>query len=183
MATKDTRSTFEVVAEERLLEADRLKKAWFDHVFASLEKLGESVDKLSFDLHCAKESLYKDIVIARESLRKELTGAKTETTLDLEKLERRIEKTIDNINKNIESISVHAVKEELKRDIESLRKETEKGLTKIKENRVTPLSDDIIRLKVKVAVWSILGGILGSAILGGILRWLIPMLFKSLVSP
>lgn len=168
------KSTFEVVAEERLLEADRLKKAWFDHVFASLEKLGESVNKLSSDLHGAKVALYKDIVAARETLRKELSAMKSETTMDLDKLERRIEKTIDNINKNIDALSVHSVKEELKKDVESLRKEITKEITKLKEERVFPLKEDIIKLKVK---WSVLWGILGGAgivILHAILRWLIP---------
>lgn len=178
--TNDTKSTFEVVAEERLLEADRLKKAWFDHVFASLEKLGRRVEKLSSELYAAKDALYKDIVDAKEVLRSELAVLKSEHNSDLEKLEKRIEKSIDSINKSIESLSVQKVKDELKKDVEDLGKEINKELTKIKDDRVAPLTTEVTKLKVKISVWGVLGGIVGAAIVAGVLEWFIPAIFKAL---
>jgi hypothetical protein len=174
------KNTFEFVAQERLLEADRLKKAWFDHVFTSLEKLGKSVEKLSFDLHDAKEVLFKDIVTAKEVLRSELSNLKSDQYSDLEKLEKRIEKSIDSINKSIDSIHVQSVKDELKNDIEKLSREINKELTSIKEDRVLPIKEDVIRLKLKVALWGVIGGLLGSVVISVFLKWVIPGILKSI---
>lgn len=164
MVKENDKATFAAVAEEHLRDADRLKKAWFDHVLSSLEKLGASVVKLSSELHMAKDDLFKDIIATRDELRKDLLCNRAEITVDIDKLERRIEKNIDKINKNIDSISIQAVKDELKEDLADLKSKMNEDIVLLRKESL-PLRDSITRLKVKVAIWGVVGGAVGAIIL------------------
>ena len=46
MVNNNEKTTFSVAAEEHIREAERLKKAWFDHVLSSLEKLNANVNSV-----------------------------------------------------------------------------------------------------------------------------------------
>jgi hypothetical protein len=147
-----------VIAEEHIREAERLKKAWFDHVIVTLEKLAENIDKTSSDLHAAKNELYKEIVRVRETLRAELKEFGAGVDKDLEKVEKRIYRVIDNINKSIGALSPQPIKDELKKDIESLRKEMEGEIKELKKETISPLEIDMVKLNTKIVVWSSIGG-------------------------
>ena len=153
MSEKNNNTFMGALAEEHIRESEQLKRAWFDHVLSSLEKLGENVDRLSSELHASKDNLYKEIIKTKENIRKELNDYRNNTSVDLEKVEKRIEKILDELNIKIKDLSVQAVKDELKRDIE-----------KLKEDKIGPLSDSILALKVKIAVWGITAGIIGNII-------------------
>jgi hypothetical protein len=79
-----------ILAEEHIREAERLRKAWVDHVLITLEKLGNNIDDLSSDLSSAKDDLYKEIINVRETVRKEITENRNGSDRELEKLETRI---------------------------------------------------------------------------------------------
>jgi len=175
MPDKNEKITFATVAEEHLREAERLKKAWFDHVLLSLERLSANVNRLSSDLYDVKDSLFKDIVSTKESLRTELLFTKSEMGVELEKLEKRIEKNIDNINKTINSISTQAVKDELKKNLDDLKLQLNADIEAIKKEHM-PIRDSILILKVKVAMWGVLGGIIGTALLSALFNWLFPLI-------
>ncbi len=148
----DKENTFVgVIAEEHIREAERLKKAWFDHVIVTLEKLAENIDKTSSDLHAAKNELYKEIVRVRETLRTELNEFGSGVDKDLEKLEKRIYRVIDNVNKSIDSLSPQSMKDELKKDIENLRKEIEKEIKELKKDTIKPLELGMVKLNIKIA--------------------------------
>lgn len=176
---KGENATFTTVAEEHLREAERLKKAWFDHVLSSLEKLSANVTMLSTDLHMAKDNLFKDIIANKEQLRKEIRANKAEVGIDIDKLEKRIEKSIDNVNKSIDSISVQTIKDELKRDLADLKVKINEEITLLRKENL-PLRDNVTNLKVKVTMWGIIGGIGATVTLSIIFEWVLPLILKSL---
>ncbi len=162
----DKENTFiGVIAEEHIREAERLKKAWFDHVIVTLEKLAENIDKTSTDLHATKNELYKEIVSVREILRAELKDFGGGVDKDLEKVEKRIYRVIDNVNKSIDSLSPQPMKDELKKDIESLRKEMEKEIKELKKESINPLTIDMVKLNTKIAMWGGLAGVISTILI------------------
>lgn len=162
----DKENTFiGVIAEEHIREAERLKKAWFDHVIVTLEKLAENIDKTSSDLHVAKGELYKEIVRVRETLRAELKEFGGGVDKDLEKVEKRIYRVIDNINKNMDTLSPQPMKDELKKDIESLRKEMEGEIKELKKETISPLEIDMVKLNTKIAMWGGAAGVFGALLI------------------
>lgn len=155
-------NSFKMLTDEHILEAERLKKAWFDHVLKSLEQLGKNVDKLSSDLNIAKEDLYKQITEVKDLLHEEIKGRRLETDADLEKMEARIEKKLDELNGSIKALTVSGIKEELTKEMNKL------------ENKVTAI-------QAKMAVLASIAGITAFFVfqLG---RWLLPVIVK-IISP
>ena len=153
-------NAFKTLTEEHMLEAERLKKAWFDHVLKSLEQLGKNVDKLSSELSSTKEDLYKQITEVKDLLHTEIKERRLETDADLEKLEARIEKKLDELNGSIKALTVTGIKEELTKDINRLG------------NKVTAI-------QAKMAVLASVAGIAAFTVFQ-LARWLLPIITKAL---
>ena len=156
-------NSFRTLTDERVLEAERLKKAWFEHVLNSLEQLGRDVDKISSDLNNAKEGLYKEISEVKELLHKEIKARRLETDKDLDKLEERIEKLLDGLARSIKSLTVHGVKEELTKDINKL------------ENKITAI-------RTQIAVVASIISFVSLGIVVAFVKWILPVIVK-MVSP
>ena len=76
-------------------EIDELRRAWYQHVLNSLEKLDRSIDSLSDDLNSVKEKLRSEIdVIRKEEGNKELSKIKEKFVDEINELK---EKTINPI--------------------------------------------------------------------------------------
>ena len=172
MVNDNEKTTFSVVAEEHIREAERLKKAWFDHVLSSLEKLNDNVSQLSSELYVAKDSLFKDIVSTKEALRKEVAENKSDINVNVDKLENRIDKTFDKVVKSIDDMAIQAVKDDLKKGLDDLRAMHNKDVKEIR-NESLPLRDNVTKMKVKFALLAFISGLVGSAILTGIVEFII----------
>jgi hypothetical protein len=169
-----------ILAEEHVREAERLRKAWVDHVFVSLEKLGKNIDGLSSELHTAKDELYKEIVIVRETIRKELLENRKDSTRELEKLEKRIEKVLDELSTRIKGISIHSLKEELNKEIAKVKTELTKEVTIIKDEKIAPLQTNVTELTTKVKMAAFMFSILGIAVAEAFFKWILPIIVKIL---
>lgn len=173
MVDDDDKKVFTSIAEEHTWrEAERLKKAWFDHVLVSLEKLNANVNKLSSTLHEAKDSLFKDIVSTKEILRKEIAGNKADISFNVDKLEKRIEKSIDKVNKSIEDIAVQSIKDELKHDLADLQSKHTVDLKELRDENL-PIRDSITGMKVKISLIAFISGLVGAAVLTGIVEFFV----------
>jgi replicative DNA helicase len=162
------KNTFKDTAEEHIREADRLKKAWFDHVLSSLEKLNSNVNKLSTDLYNVKDSLYKEIVTTKENLRKEIVANKAELNNSSDKLEDRIEKSIDKVAGSVVDLGVQNIKDDLKKDLIDLKDKHDSDLKEV--------SGSVTALKVKVGVIAFIAGIIGAGLLTGVVDFVVHIL-------
>ncbi len=153
-------NSFRVLTEEHILEAERLKKAWYDLVLSSLEQLGKNIEKLSSDLSSAKEDLHKQIIEVKDLLHFELKERRLETDADLDKLEKRIEKKLDELNASIKSLTVSGVKEELIKEINKL------------ENKIAVIH-------TKMAIIAVGVSLVGIAIAEGFGRLILPIILKA----
>jgi len=158
--------------DEHVLEAERLKKAWFDHVLNSIERLAEN-------LQCAKSESYKDTSETKELLRSEISSLRKEVDTDLDKMEKRLVRAMDIVSKNIDNISVKEVRDELKEDLLTIKNEYKEELKVIKVEGLTPLREDVIKLRITMAKWGGLGGLMVSAILY-LVKWLVPIIISGL---
>lgn len=166
------------LTDEHVREAERLKKAWFDHVFNSIERLGENVEKISSDLQATRGEFYKEISEAKEILRKETVLLHKDIDIDIDKVEKRLNKTIDGINKSIDSISFKEIRDELKIDLTTVKEELRKEIDTVRK-AVVPLKDDVVKLRITIAKWGGLGGLIVSLLLFAI-RWIIPIIISGL---
>jgi hypothetical protein len=167
------------LTDEHVKEAERLKKAWFEHMFNSLARLGETVDKLNNDLLDLKNLLYKEIFDVKDILRRESMTLKKDVDFDIDKAERRINKLIDDLGKKVDSSSVKDkdYRSDFKKDLERLRNDSSKEFDAIKKESLAPLKEDVIKLRITMAKWGGLGGII-AATLFSIIKWVAPFILK-----
>nr|NGX33512.1 hypothetical protein [Candidatus Anoxychlamydiales bacterium] len=122
--------------------------------------LGKNIEKLSSDLSSAKEDLHKQIIEVKDLLHFELKERRLETDADLDKLEKRIEKKLDELNASIKSLTVSGVKEELIKEINKL------------ENKIAVIH-------TKMAIIAVGVSLVGIAIAEGFGRLILPIILKA----
>ena len=169
-----------ILAEEHVREAERLRKAWVDHVLVSLEKLGSNIDDLSSELHTAKDELYKEVVNVRETMRRELNECRNGSDRELEKMENRLEKVLDDLNERVNNISIHSLKEELSKEIIRLKDDLRTELTLLKDKKIAPLQTDLTRITAKISMIALIISIFGVAVVEGFIKWILPAIVKVL---
>lgn len=165
--TENNNNTFKTLTQEHIREAERLKKAWFDHVLNSLEKLGKSIEKVSSELQTVKEDLYKEVTDVKELLHKEIKDCKGVSNVDIEKLEKRTEKALDGLVEQIKFLTADNVKEELMKEISDL-----------KDKKIAPLENDVVSIKTKIGTWVLIISLGGVAIAEILIQWVLPFLVQ-----
>lgn len=167
------------LTDEHIKEAERLKKAWFDHVFNSIARLAESVDKINTDLQDTKTAFYKEMFDLKDILRREDLQVRKDVNIDIEKSEKRFNKLIDDVISKLESSSIKDkdARNDIKKDIEKLRSEYLKEFDSIKSDSIVPLKEDVVKLRVTMAKWGGLGGIIATVIFS-IIKWILPFILK-----
>ena len=167
------------LTDEHVQEAERLKKAWFDHVFNSISRLAENVDKLNQDLQDTKSRFYKELFEVKDILRKETILLKRDVGGDIDRAEQRLNKLIDSLTSKIDSLSLDDkdTRDNLKKDIEKLRVESSKEFDAIKLDSLAPLKEDVVKLRITMAKWGGLGGVIAT-ILFSLIKWIAPFILK-----
>jgi len=151
------------------IDATELKKEWFNYVLLTLEKAQSAIDKLEQDQHANGRELLLAIAQIKDDLRLDMTNLRLVYDKSLEKLERRIEKSIDFLGAKVESISPLTVKQELTTEITKLKGELLQYINKTKEDlrvvELDPLKKSVTTLTVKVALFGVVGGFVGTGII------------------
>jgi hypothetical protein len=148
-------------------ENERLRKAWFNHVISTLEKLDENIDKVNTELYNKTSELYKEIQSVKDLLYKELKDVNKSHHDDVCKLEKRVEKLLYDIESKIKNLSVPSVKEELKKDI-----------VDVKDNfadKLDPIKTAVTKINVKLTMWALFAGIIGGWVIPAGIRWIVAM--------
>lgn len=124
------------------IEGEELKKAWFNHMLISMEKISDQI----------------------QDIRKtDLAGLKAEFKEELRNLEEKINKIQDNINVKIDktqsdfNIKIASGQEDLKshkKDVALYNKEV-----------VAPINLKLATLVAKLGVWSVIAGFIGSGLM------------------
>lgn len=157
-------------------EAKVLRRTWYTHFLNVLEKLADELDSLSSEFHENKFKMFKELNEAKDSLRKEMSIAKAKGDIDLEKLESRIEKSIDALNtalsttdrtKDVECLrrEIANVKFEMIQKIEDMISEHEKEVS-------NPMKETLTAIKTKIAIWTVLSAMVISGSISFII-WLL----------
>ncbi len=140
-------------------EVKILKRAWYTHFLSVLEKLADNIDSVSDEFHDYKDKIYEEINSLRELLRQEINDAKNSGSIDLEKLESRIEKTIDTLNRLLEKSDHSKDIEEIRKEMAALRLDMstkiENMMSKHKKEVSDPMKELLTTLKTKIAVWTV----------------------------
>jgi hypothetical protein len=158
------------------LAAIELKKEWFNYVLLTLEKANDSIDKIEANQHSTEKELLQGLMQVREDLRAEMLTLRSSYDTSLEKLEKRIEKAVDSLSSKVDSISIPAIKQELKLEIEKLKTELLLTISATKEDLRTkdldPLKKNVTTLMVKVGFIGGVAGVVGAALLIFLKHWL-----------
>lgn len=179
--TVSKQSEFLTMGDKHSTDATELKKEWFNYVLLSLEKAREAIDGLEKEQHIASKDLLKGLMKAREDLRTEMIDLRSSYDGTLEKVEFRVEKSLDSLREKVDLISIPAVRQELKAEVNNLKGEilTEIGKTKedLRVKDIDPLKSSVNTLLVKVAGIGVVGGLIGSFIVA-----LLAILMKSVIA-
>jgi hypothetical protein len=111
-------------SREHSMEAEELKKAWFNHMLLTVEKLAASLEKV------------KDVDIV--NLRTELKG-------EIDKLDRKLDTEITAIEARVT--------------------QDERDLDTYKQTIIKPLSDKVLHISVKLAMYGVVSGSVGAALM------------------
>lgn len=159
----------------RSKEADEagLKMSWYSHVLNTLEKLDAHVDKLTTEMYKQRDEFRKDLYALREKIRLETADIK-----DVSVLERHITELIATLDRRVNVLEQTDDVTSIKTDIDLLKdafkshknewnqeliisnKTLKEEVTKL----VDPLSKQVLRVEVKVALWGTLAGMVGSGL-------------------
>lgn len=119
------------------IEAEELKKAWFNHLLISLEKLHKAIEDVR---------------------RTDIPDLKKELNKALEKVETELK---GSINKEVEGL-----KGNINKEVERLDKAVVKNETSVADvlKTITPLNEKVTELRTKMALIGVLAGTIGSLI-------------------
>lgn len=124
------------------IEGEELKKAWFNHMLISMEKISDQI----------------------QDIRKtDLTGLKAEFKEELKNLEEKINKIQDNINAKIEKTQ-NELNTKIKSNQEDLKLHR-KDVDTYNKDVVTPINLRLTTLVAKLGVWSVIAGFIGSGLM------------------
>ena len=159
----------ELLPGQHSADATELKKEWFNYVLITLEKAQTAIDKLTADQHIAAKDLLERLIKIKDDLRLEILDLRSIYDSSLDKLEKRIEKMLDDLSRKVEAISMPSVKQELRLEISKLRTELLQIISATKDSLrkedLDPLKKNVTTLTVKVGFIGVLGGLAGSGLL------------------
>jgi hypothetical protein len=164
-------------------DVDELKRAWYNHVLSTLEKLDSRVDNLSAELYSLKTAMQRDLYTYKEELQKEINSSKTLNANDLEKIQEKTERLIDKLSQRIEILEKSVLKEELLKELNTIKSSLTKDITDQKEEflmdineqkdefnkLLEPIKAKITRIEIRLAVWAAVFGIIGTLIMNIVL--------------
>jgi hypothetical protein len=155
-------------------EAVELKREWFKQVYNGIERTNESLEKahseilkLKTEFNSQIQTSYERLVTFKDTFNTEIRDIRIKYTQDLEKLHERIEKSILKLNDRLEKlpIDIATVKEDLRKELNSISGVVYTTIETLKEKELKPLSERVTNLYIKVAVISAISGVVGSVIL------------------
>lgn len=176
-------------------EVDELKRAWYNHVLNTLQKLDDRIDSVSSDLYKelykVKEAMQKDLYAFKSDLQKDITSTKSFGVEAMEKIEIKINKLIDKLSRRIEILEKSVLKEELVKELSDIKQELTKDIldqktsfildiAKQKEDfneLLVPINNKITKIEIRLAIWAAIFGVVGT-LLTNIILHLLPIVVK-----
>lgn len=164
-------------------EVDELKRAWYNHVLTTLQKLDDRVDSISSELYKelyrVKEAIQKDLYSLKSELEKEIASTKTFSVEAMEKIQNKINELIEKLSSRIEVLEKSVVKEELVKELNNIKQNLTKDILNQKTAFVAdiakqkeefnkllePINTKITKIEVKLALWAAGFGVIGGIIL------------------
>jgi hypothetical protein len=148
--------------EERLKQivdrkaAAELRKMWYKHVLATIEKLDENIDDVSDELREFKDKILDDLGELKETIQRDMISCRKGESSNLYKFDRKVTKGITSVERRLEKL------EKLeKSDIKDLKE----SMAKLKEEDLEPMQKLLTEAKIKVAIFSAIGGVIMTIIL------------------
>lgn len=151
-------------------ESEDLKKAWFRHMFSSMEKLNDLIENVrSVDITNLKIELreeIKKVEIRIEKLEGQIKENRNELLSKVDKVDATLTDKIDRSHiellKKIEEI--YGDLQTYKTTIESKFNNAEKELKEYKKEVVDPIKVKLLTISIKLGVWATVAGLVGSSL-------------------
>jgi hypothetical protein len=141
MSENNESEFFMTASDNDTLGTNELKRAWYNHVLHTLEKLDSHVDAISSELHKTKEDLHMDLFKFKEDLRKDIENSKSLNAKELEKVQVKVEQLISKITDRLDKLEQADIKNELLSVLTGLKEDLTKDINYQKEI----LTEDIVK--------------------------------------
>lgn len=155
------------LSTEKTSDATELKKAWFQYVLSLLEQAQSSIESLQKEFNAHTQESLKEHMRLKDSFRDEVESKYNKLSLALEKHELRAERLFDELEKRIESTSLPTLtlREEFKKELEIVKRDFIKDFNEFKEKQLDPVKLSLNTVKVKMAVYGVIGGVVGTGVI------------------
>lgn len=159
---------------DRKLKVDSGWEEWSNYVLITLEKLSEEISQRDKERVSFREKMLMDLINLKESLVKKIAESEKTNKINIDKAEESFVKSISEYEKtNKKSIS------EIIKKIEKMISEVSGDNTALSDKFVVFKEDVIVPLRIKVAVLSTLGGIVGGSVVYIVLPFIVRLLSGS----
>lgn len=123
-------------------ESSEIRKMWYQHVLATVEKLEEHINNVSDELRGFKDKLLEEVGQLKETIQRDMAECRKGESKSLDKLEEKISKKIASIERRLEKL------EDLeKEDIKDLKN----TIDDLKKEEIEPLKKSITATRLKLA--------------------------------
>lgn len=159
---------------DRKLKADSGWEEWSNYVLITLEKLSKEINQRDKERTLFREKMLMDLINLKESLVKKIAESEKTNKINIDKIEESLVKNISEYEKT-NKINI----DEIVKKIETMINEVSGGNTALSDKFIVFKEDVITPLRIKVAVLSTLGGVVGGAIVYIVLPFIVKFLSGS----
>lgn len=133
-------------------EAADIKKAWYNNMFTALENLKNKVDAINTELLNDRANFYRELVNVKDELKKEISSFKNNHHSDMKDFDDRMDRLSESSKMDLA-------------DYKHNQLEKERDLKGELNNLITPIKERISAIEVKVSLWGLLAGAVGSGVI------------------
>jgi len=150
-----------------LQEAEDMKKKWFSYVFDNIQSLHDKVESSTLQIEKERAYIMESTAKLKEQVFEEIQKSSLSQDKELEKVEMRIEKVMDNLSRKLDCINVSDIRIEMDECVQTTKSKLEEAFDEFKlstDLKIHALSTEHTVLKTKLWVYTAMMSVVMTAI-------------------
>lgn len=159
-----------------LQESEDMKRQWFSYVYENMKTLHDKVEASVLQAEKEKSYAIQKLVRLKEQITEDIKKNSESQRKDLEKLECRLDKLIDNITTKLDCVNASKIRLEIDECVQSTKTECDLSFEEFKEStdkKIQVLINEQIVVRTKLLLYTVMMSLatttIATAVAGGIL--------------
>ncbi len=137
-----------------LQEAEIMKKEWYGYALSAIEKLHDKVEANAIQLQKEREEFFRSLVDLRDKLTEELKRSDTEKSIELKKVEEKLDAFISDMAGRFTSVN-DCVEDSIEEHLDG-----DKVVFKQMQDDIQKVKDSQLVVTAKVKIYIVLTGVI-----------------------